>query len=796
MSVINTQPLAGASGSQATGYNLTKSLRFRSSASAWLQQTPAVNGNRKTFTWSFWIKRGTLGVYQRIISSQDNGGISGNSFSVIWDTADKLYIVNYASAYQIELKTTQVFRDPAAWYHVTVSIDTTQSTASNRVKMYVNGNQITSFDTATYPSQNTDLNINDAGHSTFFGRYFDGSTSFQYLDGYLSEVNFIDGQQLTPSSFGETDTLTGVWKPKRYTGTYGTNGFYLPFTDVATTSGSNAGLGKDFSGNGNYWTTNNISVTAGSTYDSMTDVPTLTSATAANYAVLNPLDPKNGTLYYASTYHEMPSNDYASARSTIGMKGGKWYWEVKCQSTLGSGVYMACGIGDSRDFSGYYYVGSTANGYSYDGRALKVTNNASTSFGATYTLNDIIGVAFDADNGTLEFFKNGTSQGTAFTGIDTSLTYYATHWVYTSGCIYNFGQQGFTYTPPTGFKALNTYNLPTSTIVKGNTVMDATTFNSNILGDTVVNSGFKPDLVWMKSRSNSRNNELIDSCRGGAYTLFSNLTNAEASDTRISSFNSNGFTYTTNSNSANIGETDVAWQWQAGQGTTSSNTNGSITSTVSVNPTSGFSVVTYPGNGVSGATIGHGLGVAPAFFIVKNRSAVSNWTCYHQSLGNTYGILLNSTNAADPNTYWMNTSPTSTVFKVDSFGGLNASGNNYVAYCWAEIAGFSKFGSFTGNGSTNGPFVYTGFKPKFILVKRSDTGGNNWRIMDTTRDPYNYTQHFLYPDGSYAEDSGFPYDLVSNGFKVRASNLGDNGSGSTYIYAAFAENPFKNSLAR
>ena len=331
--------------------------------------------------------------------------------------------------------------------------------------------------------------------------------------------------------------------------------------------------------------------------------------------------------------------------------------------------------------------------------------------------------------------------------------------------------------------------------------MDATTYSGNSSGASVVNAaGFKPDLVWMKSRNAARNHELVDSVRGTAYTLFSNLTNAEASDTRISSFNSNGFTYTTNSNSANTGDTDVAWQWQAGQGTTSSNTSGSITSTVSVNATAGFSVVTYTGNSTAGATVGHGLGVAPSFIIVKCRNFATEWYVKATAISgaSNNALKLQSTDAVTSAfNYWNSTAPTSTVFTLGNDGGVNGAAN-YVAYCWTPITGFSAFGSYTGNGSTNGPFVYVGFRPKFVIIKRTDAS-DNWYTFDSARSGYNYANDALSPNLSDAEYSGLTYnfiDLLSNGFKMRDTYAGRNASGGTYIYAAFAENPFKNALAR
>jgi hypothetical protein len=368
----------------------------------------------------------------------------------------------------------------------------------------------------------------------------------------------------------------------------------------------------------------------------------------------------------------------------------------------------------------------------------------------------------------------------------------------------NFGQRPFGYDK--SGKALNTFNLPTSTIVKGNTVMDATLWTGDGTSPrTITNAApFQPDLVWFKSRSTTFYNQLSDSVRGATRSIYSNATNAEENNAingYLSSINSNGFSVingSTSGGSVNAnGTTYVAWQWQAGQGSSSSNTNGSITSTVSVNASAGFSVCTFT-NAASGTqTFGHGLGVAPALVLIKGRSAVGSWVMYHQSLGNTAYVFLNSTAAsAATGTVWNNTSPTSTVVTMGNITGFWGASVTVVAYCWTPIAGYSAFGSFTGNGSTDGPFIYTGFRPKFIIYKcSSDLGG--WLIADTARGTYNLNDPTLTANTSDAEVTGNFIDIVSNGFKFRAtSGTGINGSGQTYIYMAFAENPFKNSLAR
>ena len=348
--------------------------------------------------------------------------------------------------------------------------------------------------------------------------------------------------------------------------------------------------------------------------------------------------------------------------------------------------------------------------------------------------------------------------------------------------------------------------MPTTyAIPNGRTAMDATlytgtgttlTVNNTDLGTT----GFKPDLVWMKCRSNTANHGEVDSVRGTTKALFPNLTNTEGTYTDLfNSFNTNGFTLGngTGYDVTNLsGYTYVAWQWVAGQGVNNTNTVGSITSTVSANTTTGFSIVTYTGTGAN-ATVGHGLSTAPKIIFIKNRSGSFNWIVYSASIGatNFLKLNLNDASAAD-SLVFNNTSPTSSVFSIGTGGSVNNSGNSFVAYCWAEVPGFSQFGSYTGNGSADGPFVYTGFRPKFWLVKNT-SAVQSWFIFDSSRNLYNVTNSRLWADTSNAESSNVnTIDLLSNGFKLRDSDSAWNSSGATYIYMAFAENPFKYANAR
>ena len=789
---------ASKTASVSGGYQISRSLRFNSADSAYLNRTPASAGNKQTWTLSVWVKRAGLSAFMPIYSA---GPVSPRAY-ILLNASDKLDFrsVDSSNTEVIRLTTTQVFRDPSAWYHIVVAQDTTQATSSNRVKIYVNGTQITAFDTATYPTQNiSNLAINDALEQNY-GRYVN-SPSDGYLSAYLTETNFIDGQALTPSSFGETNAQTGVWQPKAYSGSYGTNGFYLNFSDNSNTTA--ATLGKDYSGNGNNWTPNNFSVTAGAGNDSLVDSPTsygtdtgVGGTVRGNYTTLNAVDKStaggstsNGNLEYTGTQAQ-----WDMIRGTMGVSSGKWYWEV-----TGVNTYNITGIAQSTVTltTNYFSAGNCYGYFAANGNLQVGYNNTSLSYGSSYTTGDVIGVALDMDAGTLVFYKNNTSQGTAVTGL--TGTWLPAHTIQTtSSATFNFGQRPFAYTAPSGYKALCTQNLPTPTI-GATTATQAAQYFAPVLytgtgSNLPVTVGFQPDMIWTKARSAVDNHVVVDAIRGIGNILIPNSTAAESAYGAFVSFDTNGFTKAA-AESVN-GRTYVAWNWKA-NGSGSTNTSGSITSTVSANTTSGFSVVTYTGTGAN-ATVGHGLGVAPSMIIFKDRSATTNWIVYHVSVGNTTALALNLTNATlSPSTaYFNNTTPTSTVFTIGNGTTVNTSSENYVAYAFAEVAGYSKFGSYTGNGSTDGPFVYTGFKPAYVLAKKS-SGIEIWYVLDSKRGTYNVNKPRLNPNNSDAESTAYDImDFTSNGFKLRNSDTSWNGSGDTYIFAAFAESPFKYSLAR
>lgn len=822
MSVINNGLLLGAG---ADGYQISRSVRLRSSASAYLNRTFTTPTSNIKWTWSSWVKRGTIGaaVTNAFIGSALGGASTYFMFSFNGDAFDILQVTS--GSIVARLTTSSVYRDPSSWYHVVMVWDSGNATSSSRLLLYVNGVQLTAFSTATYPSLNRACSFNASGTNVIGYRNY---ASDSYFDGYMTEINFVDGQQLTPSSFGETDTTTGVWKPKKYAGTYGTNGFYLNFSDNSGATATT--IGKDYSGNGNNWTPNNISVTAGVTYDSMVDSPTV-GATSSNYAVLNPLDKYSSTIGASEANLKLVSTSggsYQQIRNTIGMSSGKYYmeWVIVSQGTAGrTGAALIKGNSPLSGAAGsdtYSWV-NHGDGYAY-------YNNGTTalSTGSITTGTDVVMYAFDADSGKFWMGKNGTwdNSGNPATGanpIYSGLTdgpYFFGGWNYNTSDVvaFNFGQRPFSYTPPTGFVALNTQNLPAPTISNGANYMNASlwTGDASTPRAVVSNLAFSPDFVWTKDRSVGYQHSLQDTVRGtgASKKLYSSLTEAENGANsvygHINSFDANGFTVATGSSGAQhvnaSGVTYVGWSWKAG-GTAVSNTAGTITSSVSANPTAGFSVVTYTGNGTNGATVGHGLGVVPNFVIVRARNNASNWRVWHTSLSANNNLYLNVTNAQDVITATagggIGTSPSSTTFTCVTGATANANNVNaltwtYVAYCFSEVAGYSKFGKYTGNGSADGPFVYCGFRPRFVMFKRTDASAD-WDMFDTSRNTYNLTNLELNANLSGAEfdTAAFrPIDILSNGFKLRGSNGGGNASGGTYIYMAFAENPFKNSLAR
>ena len=781
MSIITSPLLLGA---DSGIYQISRSLRFNAPDSAYLSRNFA-SAPATSWTISMWVKRSKLTDPQYFFSPRINGYEAG----LIFHTDDRLRWYNTDGSTNYDYYSTAVFRDVAAWYHIVMRV------SAGAFTIYVNN--------ASHITGNLAGGVQS-------GTWLLGSItpSLYFFNGYLADIHFIDGQALDPSSFTTTDLTTGQLVPKAFTGSYGTNGFRLAFDSYATT----AALGTDTSGNGNTWTVNNFSVTAGSGNDSLVDTPTsygtdtgVGGEVRGNYATFNPINltPSSSHALTNGNLEVIGGTGWTTDLSTFPTGStGKWYAEITLSGTFATTPFV--GIAQDTSITNSF-MGSQPTSYGYRADATKYNNGVSAAYGATFAAGDTIGIAYDADAGTLVFYKNGVSQGTAYSGLSGSFFIGGSFWTSstTVNAVANFGQRTFSYAAPAGYKCLVDTNLPAPVVAKPNTLFDVVLYTGTGAALTPTSSlGFNPDWIWIKSRSAATDHALYDVVRGAQARLESNTTDAEVTtDGGVTAFNSAGFTLGTLAQVNTSSATYAAWCWDAGTSTVS-NTAGSITSQVRANVSAGFSIVTYTGNSVQGATVGHGLGVVPSMVIYKGRVGSLDWLVYHASLGATQGIYLNQTLGATTSAnFFNNTAPNSSTLYLNSSppaGQTNETGYTYVAYCFAPVVGYSSFGSYTGNGSDNGPFVYTGFKVKWLMIKRTDST-SNWYMIDAARSPYNEVNDLLYAEQSLAEtadDANNGVDFLSNGFKLRKGVGGTNINGSTLIYAAFAENPFQYARAR
>ena len=1039
--------IVGAANAAAGDYEIERSLRFNSGDSAYLNRTPSSAGNRKTWTWSGWVKKAGQGTQSFLFASLPS---DLDNYVQIYFSSDKLYINTKTSGNAFtSIVTAGLFRDPAAWLHLVVALDTTTTgnSGKDRLKIYINGRLLGDSDYQTDGRSNialnSDLRINST-NSHHIGKQGDYSNTFANV--YLAEVNFVDGSQLAASDFGEYND-NNVWQPKDTSGlTFGTNGFRLKFDDTST----NASLGNDSSGNNNTWTVNNISgpggdvdyasmitqqsnggyytnygpekafdgvlTTApntsasnnngnitftpspsisfttsvraywangntGATYsynggsatsitangwitlasgsgtftslntyrggdgqyfsaievdgtilltstgkdnDSLIDTPTNYTADSGNnggnYCTLSPL--KNQQTLSNGNLDVVGGSSWQRSVGTLGMYSGKYYWEYEI--TASNEHLIGVGPPDMQ-LGGNLGAGDPpGSGYGTElGQVNGTGANGSWSNTGGSTTGDIIGIAFDADNGNMYVYKNGSSLNggiASHTGlVMPQIPVVSLNGSSRSGVI-NFGQRPFAYTPPTGYVSLCTTNLADPAIADGSTAFDNTLYSGNDTQRDITGLGFSPDMVWIKKRQ-SGNHSLMDTVRGATKNLVPNDTQSEGTEPQyLNAFLSDGFSLGTSGVVNDSASTYVAWAWDAGTvanpvgdiwrgsatkyigvkfasasggtvsfGQTSGSTtvevwtssdnsswtqqggtltlsdghtltisdqyvvirnttnatftnwfaaatngadghyssvtypsgaswsgppytdydfrdaggvineDGIIPSIVHANQSAGFSIVSWTGNGSIAQTVGHGLNAAPKFIIGKSRDSSIRWPVFHITVGGGNALFLNATSTPGGGTgIWGNTNPTSSVFTIANDGEINKNGDNYIAYCFAPVEGFSAFGSYTGNGNADGPFVYIGFKPKWILFKMSSSSGD-WRLMDTSRDTYNACITQLYPNNSDAEsanNSAHNVDYLSNGFKVRTSHPAMNSSGQTYVWAAFAEHPLKTARAR
>ena len=807
ISSLHSAVVAGAAGAGGS-YQVDNSAMFNDGDSEHLArdgfgQSPT---SSTVCTISVWVKRGTnFGSNQVIIYGGDPSGSTAESLR--FGTGDQLQFNQASSDY--DLKTTQLFRDTHAWYHI-VAVLNTGAAESSRAALYVNGSQVTDFATENYPgsSYSTNFTANSSSVEHVIGANASGGGASQFFDGYIAELYFIDGQALTPTSFGEFDT-NGIWRPIDATGlTFGNNGFYLDFE----TSGSD--LGDDKSGNSNDLTNTN---SATQTSDSPTK----------NYAVLSHLTHQtNGSLSKGNTQTTASSDQGLSFSTFPVTTGQKVYIEALCSgaTTTMTGCVKATSAVVGNPASDFDALESADGGA---GRLLHVAtgdvfNSDGNTSASNYAPNDSVPVrhmiALDLVNdkiywGDAGVGASGWSNGSgsfnqAFgsaVGVDltANLDWFFAFRPFTGTIEVNFGATAFTVDPPTGYSsgysaAIENENRETAlTIEDGTAYFQSTLYTGNASSKEVNQSGnstFQPDFVWIKDRSSSAHHAMLDAVRGGNKGVRSSLNFVEYTESNLS-FDADGFSMTSAGSAATINTSSnnyVAWQWNGG-GSTVSNGDGSLASNVRANQTAGFSIVSYTGNGGSGGsqTVGHGLGAKPNMILIKNLSTTDNWVVYHDDIGFNAGTL-NSTAAritTGASVYWNDTAHTSTIFNVNTHAGVNGDGNSMIAYCFTSIPGFSKFGGYVGNNNANGTFIPLGFKPAWVMVKTIATTGA-WGIYDNLREPNNAVIKRLFANDGAAEDSdGEQMDFLSNGFKLRKSG-GHNNSGATYLYMAFAEHPF------
>ena len=794
------------------GKKIEKSLTFDENNQTTLICDLGSSGNatnRKKTTLSFWIKLLRPEQGRGVITAAASGtgaSATGTRFHLNSDGTWK-FATQVSNSTVWVLDSTIKYRDTNAWYHVVMQLDTTQSTASDRVKIYVNGTQDTTF-AGSYPSQNYDdywsfgnWRIGDYGGD--YGYYF--GARFMIADIYL-----LDGQSLDPTYFAFTETQTGIWTPKDYTGAFGDHGFHLEFKDDSAATATT--MGKDTSGNANNFTPSNFSA-SGDGKSIKTDTPT------NNKPIINGLlnwtyDANGDTLREGNL--KLTGSQGWKNISTFRIDGTeKLYYEFVNTTAAG---WQCLGIlvitkGDLRNLSSAL-TDSRVYGFASTQATYFGGSYTSTSDVPSWTSNDVISIKYE--KGILRMYKNGSLAAATATGIDQTkeiYAYIANDNASTPVGYVRFDKDSWTQSANAGvdytWQLSETGLVSSPTLIRPQRHFDTVTFTGNgSTGQSITSLEFQPDLIWLKNRSATNNHAMVNSVVGRAKGLYPDSNSAEFNSSTgrdVASFDISGFTVgepeqasSTNNNGSNI----VAWCWKAGGSSTVTNNDGNNTSQVSVNAEAGFSILTYTGNGTnnSNITMGHGLGKKPGWVIIKNRDSTADFVTWITGIGgsaddNQKNLGLNVTSQAGQNSdqFRYTDSSVIAVRSTDSTNGkVNKNGDNYVAFCWVEIPGYSKFGIYTGNGSTDGPMVDLGFRPAYILLKRAD-GGAPWRIFDNKRpdiSEYNNNTYRLHADDTTVENTGIPYmDFLSNGFKIKDNGSYINGSGNDYVYATFAAQP-------
>ena len=773
-------------------YSVGNSALFIGPSTCELEKTfgSAASSTQKG-TLSVWLKPNDAGMGSsggHIMNSDGTGG----DFLKIDDGIIKIQMNNEGEGAWVS--TTKIL-DRTQWTNLVVAYETDNASATDRIQIYVNGINITDDGSFTATVTDSGFDIFQNGIACNIGGVSGYASASYIYDGYMAEYVWCDGQVLTPSSFGEVDSTTNRWIPKDVSGlTFGNNGFYLDFADKND-------LGDDESGNTNDWAESGFDTTNGS--NQYYDTPT------RNFAIMDPGRTINETMTLGNLLATSGgATGQVRTPNAFGLTSGKWYWEFLMTngSTNERTMYItqddvAISATQIRSTTGHY-----SGYYSYDGDAMTPGNVTSTTgegtdYGTTYTSGDVISCALDLDIGAIWWGKNGTWQNSATeaeieggdtskaaqTGLASGRWYPTMQNNTTQASQANFGQHiyydsttltldtdaggYFRHAVPDGFKAVHVDNLTES-------------------------DSFQSAFSWIKNRDAADAHMLFDRVRG-PYSFWNSDDDANITDdiNTLTRFLKQGVNIGNDVRVNTTSESYALWDWFIeSTGSGASNEDGTINTTSTlVDTTGGISISKFTGTGAN-ATVGHGLGVAPKFLILKHFDNSSYSTpAWHNQLPTPTTALFyfdNSDAKSAAATAWNSTIPTSTVVSLGSGASTNNSSTAYMMYCFAEIVGYSRFGSYTGNGSADGPVIYTGFKPAYVMIKKS-SGAGNWVINDSARSPFNEIDDQLLGNTTAAETTGSEeIDFLGSGFKIRGPDSDTNSSAGFYVYMAWASNPF------
>ena len=782
------------------GMEIERSLRFDDGNDAHLSKTFSNPGNRKVWTWSAWIRRSAgYGVSNCMFHAYD--GSSSNRAQIAFDTGDRLIVhQGGGGGSKGQTRTDRRFRD-SNWYHIVCVANFADSTAADRVKMYVNGELEIKTIQVAFTDENGLINSN-LEHE--IGGLDSSSNNF---DGYMAEINFIDGQNLDPSYFGYSDFQTGKWRPKRYEGTYGQNGFHLEFKDNSGATATT--IGKDTSGNQHNFTPANIAVSNDWQHnDSFIDTPTNTfpiMSLNTIYRVHN----SNSNLHNGGLKYNCHYDNQGSVRAALTIPtSGKWYWEVRLLTSNSNATFGICpsnySMTENPLSSSVTYPGAIC----YAAYSQYFRDGTNTGGVGGWGTSDTVALALDMDEKKITFYKNNSAQITLalLSGYE-NIPYFPMLTGGTNGGSVNLGvnfgaNENWTYTPPSGFKSLCTRNLPSTSpsVYNPKKHFNTVTYTGDNTEYRKIPLDFKADLLWFKRRDATGAHVLSDNVTGITKHLTPNENSAQTTPgyPYVSSVQDDGIILRGSASSGgNVsGRSMVAWCWKAG-GAAVTNNEGTASGSVSANPEAGFSIVSYTGSG-GHVTRGHGLGKKPELIIMKKTGETGHWfinlddSVIPEAGYDRNYVRLNTTGGVEgpngniaPSTAPDGSAPaTDTIYSLG--GDMNESGKPYVNYLWTSIPGYSKVGAFRGNGAApNGSYVHTGFKVGWLLLRKV-SGTADGYVLDQKRSPINEVLISVKPNSDAAEttDSNF-VDFLSNGFKMKTTGGAVNSG--TIVYLAIAD---------